>query len=117
MHQRIQQVGQFVQDTVQKAARQRLTDHGDDEHMRGFTKAASISLGLVQNEIDALKEQMKSPGLSKAEQAHCAHLEELKSQIEAEFDRYWQGSGFDWHPPKPLIVKGVIRHNRESSQP
>lgn len=51
---------------------------------------------------------MKSPGLNKAEQAIYAQLEELKSEVESDFDRYWRGSGVDWRPLKP-VTTGVIR--------
>ncbi|MBO1268707.1 hypothetical protein [Arthrobacter cavernae] len=98
---------------MQESARQTLSDRGDDMHRKGFTRAASISLRLVQDEIDAFKEQMKGPGLSKAEQALYAHLDELKSKIEADFDRYWRGSGVDWRPPKP-VAKGIVRQAGES---
>ncbi|PTT69620.1 hypothetical protein DBR22_03260 [Arthrobacter sp. HMWF013] len=98
---------------VQESNRQVLNDHGDDQHRKGFSRAASISLRLVQDEIDVLKEQMTGPGLSKSEQALYAHLDELKSKIESDFDRYWRGSGIDWRPRKP-VVNAVARQTEES---
>lgn len=92
---------------VQESNRQTLSHHGDDQHRKGFSRAASISLRLVQDEIDVLKEQMTGPGLNKSEQALYAHLDELKSKIESDFDRYWQGSGVDWRPRKPVVKGGV----------
>ena len=50
---------------------------------------------------------MKGPGLSKSEQANYAQLDELKSEIEAECDRYWRGSGIDWRPLKRLFLPEV----------
>lgn len=113
MNDRIRQARQFIQAAVQESNRQTLSDHGDDLYRKGFTRAASISLRLVQDEIDVLKEQMKGPGLNKSEQALYAHLDELKSKVESDFDRYWQGSGVDWRPPKP-VVKGGVRQTGKS---
>lgn len=113
MNDRIREAGQSIMGAVQESNRQTLRDHGDDQHRKGFTKAASISLRLVQDEIDVLKEQMKGPGLNKSEQALYAHLDELRSKIESDFDRYWQGTGVDWRPPKP-VVKGVVRQTGKS---
>lgn len=112
MNDRIRQIGQFVQGAVRESARH----HGDEKHREGFTSAAGISLRLVQDEIEVLKEQMKGPGLSKSEQVLLAHLDELKSKIESGFDRYWKGTGVDWRPPKP-IAKGVLRQAGVESQP
>jgi hypothetical protein len=109
MNDSIRQAGQFVQGALQEVVRQR----GDEKHREGFTRAAGISLHLVQDEIDLLKEQMKGPGLSKSEQALYAHLEELKAKIESGFDRYWKGTGVDWRPPTP-IAKGILRQTGES---
>ena len=47
------------------------------------------------------------------EQANYAQLDELKSEIEAECDRYWRGSGIDWRPLKP-VAKGVVKRADES---
>jgi len=109
VHKFIQGTHHFIQGAVQEPVQQKLSDHGDDQHRKGFTDAASISQRVVQDQIDLLKEQMKGPGLNKSEQALFAHLDELKSKIESDFDRYWQGSGFDWRPPKPVVKGRVIR--------
>jgi hypothetical protein len=63
--------------------------------------------------IDAFKKQMKGSGLTRAEQASYAQLEELKSEIEADCDRYWRGSGVDWRAPKP-VAKRAVRPTGES---
>jgi len=86
---------------------------GDDQHRKGFTRAATISLHLVQDQVDVLNEQMKGPGLNKSDQALHANLNELKSKIESDFDRYWQGSGVDWRPPRS-VVKGGVRQAGKS---
>ncbi len=112
MDDRLRQIGKFVTDTIQEAAQQKTSDHGDYRQLKGFTSAAGISLRLLQNKIDAFKEQMKGAGLSKTDQAIYTHLDELKSEIEAQFDRHWQGSGVDWRPPKP-VVKGTIKQAGE----
>ena len=113
MNDRIHQVGRFMQDVLQEPARQKLSDHGDEMLRRGFTQAAGISLRLVQEKLDALKEQMTGPGLSKVEQAIYANLDELKSELEAGFDRYWQGSDVNWRARK-RVAKGVVRETGES---
>lgn len=98
---------------MQESARQVLGDHHNDGHIRGFSSAAGIALRRIQEKLDAYKEQMKGPGLSKSEQARYAQLDELKSEIEAECDRYWRGSGIDWRPLKP-VAKGVVKRANES---
>lgn len=108
----MRRAGQFVKDAVQDSARQTLDDHGDDSHRKGFTDAAGITLRHVQEKLDALKEQMRGQGLTKAEQAIYAQLDELKSEIEADYDGYWQGRGVDWRPPKP-VAKRVVRQTGE----
>ncbi|MBM7804184.1 hypothetical protein JOD57_000021 [Geodermatophilus bullaregiensis] len=113
MNDRIREAGQFLKGTVRESARQTLHDHGDDEHRRGFTSAAGISLRRIHARIDALKEQMKGPGLTKAQQAIYAQLDELQSELEADYDRYWQGSGVDWRPLKPVAKGVVIRQTGE----
>lgn len=90
-----------------------MSDHHDDGRIRGFSSAAGIALLRIQEKLDAYREQMKGPGLSKSEQASYAQLDELKSEIEAEYDRYWRGSGIDWRPLKP-VAKGTVRRPIES---
>lgn len=109
---RIRQAGQFVMDAVRDSAQQTMNDHGDARYQRGFTSATGIALRHIQEKLDGFREQMKGPGLSQAEQAIYAHLDELKSEIEADCDRYWQGSGVDWRPLKP-VAKAVIRRADE----
>lgn len=109
----IRRVSEFMRDAVQESARQTLSHHRDDGRRRGFTKAAGITLRRIHGKLDSLKEQMKGPGLTKAEQAIYAQLDELRSEIEADYDRYWQDSGVDWRPPKPA-AKGVVRRSGDS---
>ena len=104
MNDRIRQAGRFIQG----AAQQTFRDRDDDMQRKGFTSAAGISLRRIQEKLDLFKEQMKGPGLTKAEQMVYTQLDELKSEIEADFDRYWRRSGVDWRPPKP-VAKGVIK--------
>lgn len=113
MKDHIREAGQVVQDAVRESVRQARSDHGDTMHQRGFTNAAGITLRRLQQEIDGFREQMKGPGLTKTEQAIYAQLHELQSEIEADYDRYWRGSGVDWRPLKP-VAKGVIRQTGES---
>lgn len=103
MHQLIQRASEFLRGTAQEVIQRRMKEDGDARQLRGFTAAASISLRLVQSDLDALKERMKNPGLNKTEQALYVHLEELQAKINAGFDGYWEGSGYDWHPSKPLV--------------
>jgi hypothetical protein len=109
---RIRQAGQLVIDAVRDSARQTKNDHGDAEYRRGFTRASGITLRNIQEKLDAFRVQMKGSGLSQTEQAVYAHLDELKSEIEADCDRHWQGTGVDWRPPKP-IFKAVNQHADE----
>ena len=81
-------------------------------HRRGFSTAAGIALRHIDAKLDSLKERMTGPGLTKAEQAVFAELDGMKSEIEADCDRYWRGSGVDWRPLKP-VVKGVVRWTEE----
>ena len=111
---RIRQAGQFVMDTVSDSAQETMSDHGHARFERGFSAAAGIALRQIKQRLDGLREQMKGAGLSQAEQAFYAHLDELKSEIEADCDRYWRGSGVDWRPLKP-VVKGLIRRTEETA--
>jgi hypothetical protein len=108
----IRQASEFVMDTVHDSALQTRTEHGDFKFQRGFTSAAGITLRRVQAKLDDFREQMKGSGLSQAEQAIYAHLDELRSEIEADCDRYWRGTGVDWRPLKP-VVKGAVRRIEE----
>lgn len=110
---RIRTAGQFISDTVRDSVQETMSAHGDARFERGFSAAAGIALRQIQKRLDDLREQMKGKGLSQAEQAFYAHLDELKSEIEADCDRYWRGSGVDWRPPKP-VAKAVIRRTDET---
>jgi hypothetical protein len=105
---RIAQAGRIVMDAVRSSAQQTVRDHGDVRFQHGFTAAAGIALRQIQEKLDDLRKQMKGAGLSQAEQAIYAHLDELKSEIEADCDHYWRGSGVDWRPMKP-VAKLVTR--------
>jgi hypothetical protein len=105
---RMHQAGQIVVDAIRQSGRETMSNHGDARFENGFTEAAGIALRQLQNKLDGLKEQMKGPGLGQAEQALYVHLDEMKSQFEADCDRYWRGSGVDWRPLKP-VARAVIR--------
>lgn len=111
---RLPQAAQIVIDAVRDSAQQAMSDHGDAGLQRGFTAAAGIALRQLHERLDGLRGQMKSAGLSQSEQAIYAHLDELKSEIEADCDRYWRGSGVDWRPMKP-VAKAVIRQADEQA--
>ena len=115
MNDHIRRAGQFVQEAVHESARQARSDYGDAMRQRGFTTAAGITQGRIQQKIDGFREQMKGPGLTKTEQAIYAQLNELQSEIEADYDLYWRGSGLDWRPSKP-VAKGVIRQTGDSEE-
>jgi hypothetical protein len=112
---RMRQAGQVVMDAVRDSARETMSDRGQARFEDGFTAAAGIALRQIQNKLDGLREQMKGPGLSHAEQAVYANLDELKSEIEADCDRYWRGSGVDWRPLKP-VAKAVIRPGEKGAR-
>ncbi|TSD40525.1 hypothetical protein FFI94_033100 [Rhodococcus sp. KBS0724] len=107
-----QQAGRSILDGVRESLQQERSAHGDDQRLRGFTSAAGIALRRIQEKIDAFREQMKGSGLTKAEQVIYAQLEELKSEIEADCDGYWRGTGVDWRPRKP-IAQGTVRRTGE----
>lgn len=109
----IRQAGQVVVDALRDSAQQTMNDHRDAGHLKGFTRAAGITLRRIQEKLDGFREQMKGAGLGQSEQAVYAHLDELKSEIEADCDRYWQGTGVDWRLPKP-VAKAVIRHTDQA---
>lgn len=98
----VRQAGEWVLGVVRDSAQETMRDHGDVQYQRGFTRGAGITLSRIQDKLDVLREQMKGAGLGKADQAIYAHLDELKSEIEADCDRYWRGSGVDWRPSKPV---------------
>lgn len=110
---RIREAGQFVMDAVRDSVQGTMSDHGDAHFARGFSAAAGIALRQIQKRLDDLREQMKGQGLSQAEQAFYAHLDELKSEIETDCDRFWRGSGVNWRPLKP-VAKAVIRRTDET---
>ncbi|MFD1375462.1 hypothetical protein ACFQ4U_03755 [Micrococcus antarcticus] len=112
MNDHIWQKGKHIADTVLETSRRAFKTELEDRHRVGFTRAASMTLRLIQEKLAVFQKQMKGPGLNKGEQAVYAQLSELKSEIEAEYDRYWQGTGVDWRPSKP-VVKGVIRKTKE----
>lgn len=104
--------GEFVMETVRDSALRTVVEHGDFKFQRGFTSAAGIALRSIQTKLDDFREQMKASGLSPAEQAIYAHLDELRSEIEADCDRYWRGTGVDWRPLKP-VARGAVRRIEE----
>lgn len=104
----IRQAGQFAVDALRDSVQQTMRHHGDAEYQHGFTSAAEIALRHIQQKLDGFRQQMKGSGLSPTDQVVYAHLDELKSEIEEACDRYWQGSGVDWRPLKP-VAKAVIR--------
>lgn len=113
MSSHFQNAGDFPRDAAQESARQILSDQRAGGHISGFSGAAGIALRRIQEKLDAYREQMKGSGLSKSEQASYAQLDELKSEIETEYDRYWRGSGVDWRPLKP-VAKCVVKRVNES---
>lgn len=113
MSNQFQRTGEFLRDVVQESTRQVLSDHHYDGYIGGFSRAAGIALRRIQEKLDAYREKMKGPGLSKSEQASYAQLDELKSEIEAEYDHYWRSSGVDWRPLKP-VAKGIVKRASES---
>lgn len=109
---RFRQAGQFVVDAVRDSAHHAMSDHGDAEHQRGFTSAIGITLRHIQEKLDGFRVQMKGSGLSQTEQAVYAYMDELRSEIEADCDRYWRSTGVDWRPLKP-VTTSVIHHSGE----
>lgn len=105
---RMRHAGRVGVDAVRDSSREVVSAHGEERFVDGFTAAAGIALRQIQGTLDGFREQMKGPGLTQAQQAVYAHLDELKSEIEAGYDRYWHGTSVDWRPPPP-VVKAVRR--------
>ncbi|WP_417373418.1 hypothetical protein [Glutamicibacter protophormiae] len=112
MNEHIRQTGKQIADTVKESSRRAFKAQLEDRYQKGFTRATSITLRLIQAKLDVFQEQMKGRGLNKGEQSVYAQLSELKTEIEADYDRYWQGSDVDWRPLKP-VVKAAIRQIEE----
>lgn len=110
---RMRQAGQTVMDTVRDSTNEVMSDHGQVQFEKGFTAAAGIALRQIQKRLDGFREQMKGPGLDQAEQAVFAHLDELKSEIEADCDRYWRSSGVNWRP-LTTVANAIIRPAKEA---
>lgn len=110
---RFRQTGQMVMDAVRDSAQRTMSNHDEAGFQHGFTAAARIVLRQIQAKLEGLREQMKGAGLSQAEQAIYAHLDELRTEIEADCDRYWRGTGVDWRPLKP-VGKVVVPRADES---
>ena len=108
----IHKASQFGPAQFRESAQRTLNDHSDDGHLRGFTSAADIALHCIQEKIDAFKEKMKGSGLNKAEQAIYVQLEELKSEIEADYEFYWHDTS-DASRPSSSVVKGAVRPAEE----
>ncbi|MBM2621832.1 hypothetical protein JIG36_40645 [Actinoplanes sp. LDG1-06] len=112
---RIAQAGQFIMDTFRDSVQETMSDHGDAHFARGFSAAADITLRQIQKRLNDLRGQMKGAGLSQAEQTFYAHLDELESEIVADCDRYWRGSGVDWRPLMPTAKAAVRRPDETRS--
>jgi uncharacterized protein (DUF1778 family) len=117
----IRQAGQFVMDAVRESAQNTISDHSEASFQQGFTDAAGIALRPLQEKLDGLREQMKHAGLSQAEQAIYAHFEEIKSEIEGDYDFYWRGRGVDWRsrvdlrPLKPVATASAKKADARRS--
>lgn len=91
----MRQAGQFVLGAFREGAQQAIGNRAEESFLEGFTAAAGIALQPIQDKLDAAREQMKSAGLSPAEQAVYAHLDELKAEIEAGLAEFWRRGGVD----------------------
>lgn len=99
---RLRHAGRFVMDAARESVRQSMTEHGDASFQRGFRAAAGIALRQLDGKLEDFRGRMKSGDLNSTEQAIYAHLDELKSEIEASCDRFWGDSGIDWRPLTPV---------------
>lgn len=109
----MRQVGEFVVDSARVSARQVVNAHGDFKFQRGFSSAMGITLRRLESRLDDFRKQMKAGELGPAEQVFFVHLDELRSEIEAECDRYWHDTGVDWRPVKPVVKEAVERRSQD----
>ncbi|MCB0962415.1 MAG: hypothetical protein KDA98_03805 [Acidimicrobiales bacterium] len=107
--------GEFALGAVRESIQGDRRNHGDLRFLKGFSVAAGLALQPIETRLDSLREEMKSTGLSVPEQAVYAHLEEIRAEIEAACDDFWQSTGVDWRPLKP-IVSGAIRVAEDPEQ-
>ena len=105
MNEHIRQGAQLVRGAVQQS----IQDRDAEMQLKGFSRAAHISLRRIQEKLDLFRERMNAPGtgLTKAEQTAYSQLVTLHSEIEVDFDRYWHDVGADWRPRKP-VTKAII---------
>lgn len=113
MDERIQEVGRRIYERYQDDRDEERRAHNMEMQRRGFQSSAGITFRLIDGKLDAFKEQMKGPGLTKADQAAYAALDELKAEIETASDAFWKEVGADWRPIKP-VVKGKVTFRRRS---
>lgn len=104
---RIRQMGQELQNSLRESAKQARGERDDDMHLSGFQAAYRINSRRLDESIDALKAKLTAGELSKMEQVVLSRLEQLRSELEADFDYYWQAADVDWRPAKP--VAKVVR--------
>lgn len=114
---RLRQAGQMLVNAGLDSAQAAISDYGDVKFQRGFSRAIGISSRRIQAKLDDFRALMKGSGLSQAEQAVYAYLDELKSEIEADCDRYWQGSGVDWRPVKQVAKMATRLAEDTGSEP
>lgn len=108
----IERLAQEALGAVQSTARQGRREYGDEQFVRGFKAAAGISLRRVEEKLDAFQEQMKAAKIPKADLPVYAALVDLKSEFEAEYDRFWRNTDVDWRPTRP-VVTGVVRRRTD----
>lgn len=104
---RIRQMGQEIQDSIRESAKQAQGERDGNVHLSGFRAAYRISARRLEESIAALKAKLAAGELKQIEQVVLSRLEQLRSEMEADFDRYWQEADVDWRPAKPVAT--VVR--------
>jgi len=110
----IRRAGHFLQDAVGEGFRETFHNSQDAAHQEGFFRAAEATMQLIDHALEGFTDAMVNMGLSKSEQATYVRLLQLKTDIEASYDRYWSGTGLDWRLQHPA-AKAVIPRNRSNS--
>lgn len=114
------QVAGFFQDTIIEGLDRRAEEKRRRAFGDGYRAAASITLKLLRDRIDALNERAKQgTGIKAVEGAQLAVLNELREEFIKGSERYFRGADVRWRPEEPVVKPGSVqvRPRAESDGP